>query len=547
VISNSVKFSFIVRFLIIPVFLLSLQAQAQTWYRNTGSLHELWYANSDLEKKQLHNKQHRVGLSTDDQSVIGLNLRTDFNPDSLKNRRLPFYRNRGQFYFEEGENYKIFLNPILNLNAGMAGSKSIYLNSRGVEFKGNLGGKYGLGFYSRITENQWVGPAFVDSFRQRNDVIPGQIWWKNFKNKGYDYIGATGYITFSPIKDFVTAQFGNDRNFIGFGERSLILSDFAAPYLFLKLNTQFGKRFEYQNIFSKFTDYSPLLGNSLFAPKYGALHRISARIGKSTFIGISEMVMFQRADSNQRGYDLSYLNPVIFLRAAEIDAGSNDNVMMAIDVKQHTHFNTLFYGQFVLDEFNIKYVRENNGWWANKYGYQAGAKYVKKNARLGMLSISSEYNRVRPFTYSHFNTGSSYAHFNQSLAHPLGSNFHEIFTRIHYVPKVKKLFRKDDLLIFDASISIARKGVDTTSTSGNYGGNILRSNTTRVQEFNNDLFQGKNINALMLDMSLSYRLGYASFFDIRVQHRSGDNYIGSGTSFSLGYRLNADLRKLNWF
>jgi hypothetical protein len=520
---------------------------AQSWYRNSGSLQELWYSNYDVEAKKLHNKQHFANLAPDGSSLVALNLRTDFNPDSMAKRKLPFYLNRGNLYYEKGQKYQIFLNPVLSLSGGKAGSKSTFVNSRGVEFKGNLGGKYGLGFYSRITENQWVGPGFVDSFGNRNDVIPGQIWWKNFKNKGYDYIGATGYITFSPIKDFVTAQFGNDRNFIGFGERSLILSDFAAPYLFLKLNTKFGKRIEYQNIFSKYTDYSPLLGNSLFTPKYGAMHRISAKIGKGTFIGLSEMVMFQRVDSTQTGYDISYLNPIIFLRAVEIDAGSNDNVMMAIDFKQHTNFNMIFYGQFVLDEFNIKFVRQKNGWWANKYGYQLGAKYAKTESKLGLFSISSEYNRVRPYTYSHFNTGSNYAHFNQSLAHPLGSNFHEVFTRIHYVPKIRKLFRKDDLIMFNASFSVVRKGVDSSLAGNNYGGNILRSNSTRVQDFNNDLFQGQNVNALMADISISYRLGYASFFDLRVQHRSGSKYIGTGTSISVGYRLNADLRKLSWF
>lgn len=537
----------VLRILLCLLLLSCTHLYGQNWYRNTGSLHELWFNNYDVAAKKLHNKQHLSNLAPEETTIVAAHLQTDFDPDSLTKRKLPFYQYRGNFYHERGENYKIFLNPVLSLNAGKAGAKSTFLNTRGVEFKGNLGGKYGLGFYSRITENQWVGPAFVDSFRNRNDVIPGQIWWKNFKNEGYDFIGATGYITFSPIKKFVTAQFGNDRNFIGYGERSLILSDHAAPYLFLKLNTKFGKRIEYQNIFSKFTDYSPLLGNSLFAPKYGAMHRISAKIGKGTFIGLSEMVMFQRSDSNQRGYDLSYLNPIIFLRAAEIDAGSNDNVLMAIDFKQHTGFNTLFYGQFVLDEFNINFIRQNNGWWANKFGYQLGAKYAKTDSKMGLFSISTEYNRVRPYTYSHFNSGSNYAHFNQSLAHPLGANFHELYTRIHFVPKMKKLLRADDLIVFDGAISIARKGVDSSLNGSNYGGNLLRSNTSRIQDFNNDIFQGNNISAIMADISISYRLGYSSFFDLRIQHRSGNSYIGTGTSFSLGYRLNADLRKLNWF
>jgi hypothetical protein len=531
--------------LVLSFLILALGIDAQTWYRPTNSLHELWYNNYDVAARELHNKQHMVDMVVQDESLVGINLSTDLNPDSVKKRKYPFYTHRGQFYYEEGDKYKVFLNPILHFQAGVEGSRQILQNTRGVEFKGNLGGKYGLGFYSRITENQWTAPSFVDSFRRRNDVVPGQIWWKSFKNGGYDFIGARAYITFTPIKNFVTAQFGNDVNFIGFGERSLILSDFAAPYLFLKLNTKFGKRIEYQNIFSKFTDYSPLLGNTLFAPKYGAFHRISAKIGKGTFIGISEIVMYQRADSNQRGYDISYLNPVMFLRAAEVNAGSNDNVMMALDFKQHTNFNTIFYGQFLLDEFNMKFIRQKNGWWANKYGYQLGAKYTSTDAAKSMFSISSEYNRVRPYTYSHFNSGSSYSHFNQSLAHPFGSNFQELYTRVHYVPK--KLMGKKNMVIIDASISIAQKGVDSSLLGSNFGGNILRPNTTRKQDFGNALLQGDKINLLLADVTVSYRIGYASFFDVRVQHRAGSSYIAPGTSITMGYRLNTDLSRLNWF
>jgi len=553
-------------------FFMAITGFSQSFLRNTGGLHELWFNNFDIQRKTLFNKQHWVddnfiykdnfadsGLRS---NVVGY-LKNEWQPgvNTYKRhfKKLPFYDYIGQLYYEEGDDYKIFLNPVLHFNIGKEGNKIISQNTRGVEFKGNLGGERGVGFYSYITENQWVYPSFADSFKNRMDVMPGQIWWKDFKKKGFDYIDARGYITFTPVKKFVKAQFGYDKNFIGFGERSLILGNDAAPYLFLKLNTQFGKHFQYQNLFSKYTDYSPLLGNTLFAPKYGAMHRITAKIGKRTFIGITETVMFQRKDSAHNGYDLNYLNPVIFYRAAEINGGSNDNVIMALDFKQHLK-NTIIYGQFVLDEFNLKYVKQNNGWWANKYGYQLGAKYSPQTT--AMFSVSAEYNKVQPYTYSHFNTGSSYAHFNQSLAHPLGANFQEVFTRIHWVPNWNFGLRKlkvqqsdgstnalkiRDLLIINAEFSYAQKGTDSSINAANYGGNIIRPNTTRVQDFGNTFLQGQKVNAFIADVTLSYRIGYASFFDFRTHYRSGSNYIGTGLSFSFGYRLNTELGRWNWF
>lgn len=528
---------------------ISHLGNAQYWLRNSSSLSELWINNLDLDDVQFHNKQQWVSAGLEklkkDSSLISYYLINEVEPQYLKKRKTPFYQYLGNFYYEKGEKYKLFVNPILNLSYGKEGSNTLYQNTRGVEFKGNIGGKKGVGFYSMITENQWQAPSLLDSFRSRYKVVPGQIWYKGFKGSAYDFIGARAYITFSPIKNFVTAQFGNDKNFIGFGERSLILSDHAAPYLFLKLNTKFGKHIRYQNIFSKYTNYSPLLGNSLFIPKYGATHRVSALLGKKTLIGLSEMVVFQRNDTNQRGYDLSYLNPVIFLRAAEIDAGSNDNVMMALDAKHHLTDNILLYGQFLLDEFNIKFIRQRNNWWGNKYGYQIGAKWVNKVEMENKWSVSTEYNRVRPYTYSHFNTSSNYSHFNQSLAHPLGSNFHELYTRVNFVPHIK-LFRKQDALIFDLNISASRKGVDSLG-GNNYGGNILLDNQTRVDDFGNTLFQGKSVNALISNFAISYRLGPASFFDIRIHSRIGDSHIGNGPSISLGYRLNANMRQYSWY
>jgi hypothetical protein len=57
-------------------------------------------------------------------------------------------------------------------------------------------------------------------------------------------------------------------------------------------------------------------------------------------------------------------------------------------------------------------------------GLQLGAKYI--NA-LGIknLDLQLEYNRVRPFTYSHRDSVANYTHYNQPMAHPLGANFSE--------------------------------------------------------------------------------------------------------------------------
>src|SRR5690606_21175280 len=67
-----------------------------------------------------------------------------------------------------------------------------------------------------------------------------------------NYFQALGYFTFKPVKS-LQLTFGHDKNFIGSGVRSLILSDFSAPYLQLRLDLRLG-RFQYQNIFGQMTN-----------------------------------------------------------------------------------------------------------------------------------------------------------------------------------------------------------------------------------------------------------------------------------------------------
>ena len=52
--------------------------------------------------------------------------------------------------------------------------------------------------------------------------------------------------------------------------------------------------------------------------------------------------------------------------------------------------------------------------------------------KLENLTIQSEFNLVRPYTYAHHNPVQNYAHYNQPLAHPLGANFSEKLLIVNY-------------------------------------------------------------------------------------------------------------------
>lgn len=449
-----------------------------------------------------------------------------------------FYKQKDAFFkVQEYGKYVLIVNPVLHFNGGKDDSSTLYRNTRGIELAGNIGGiDKGIGFYSLLTENQEMYPHPYRYFTDSLNHVPNEFFYKFFKKDGaVDYFQARGYITFNAAKNYVKFQFGHDKHKIGNGYRSLILSDFAPQYLFLKINTDI-KRFHYQNLITQFTDNGPILSNILYGKKYAAMHRLSFDITPRINIGINEMVIFDRMDSTQSNqFDFNYLNPVIFYRSIESNLGSRDNSLMALDLHWRIRNKYAVYGQFLLDEFNLKFLKNEPNWWANKYGYQIGIRAFDL-LKVQNLDVLMEYNRMRPYAYSHKRPTQSYSHFNQALAHPLGANFSEGILDVKY--KLKNKWFLNTTLIY------AITGTDSFLNGRNYGNNILRSYDTRTTEYDSKMFMGNKRSLMVYNLQLSYMLRYNLFLDTRVNYRKyGD---AQNLFFSLGIRLNAESRRLDY-
>src|SRR5690606_28208258 len=104
----------------------------------------------------------------------------------------------------------------------------------GVQLEGSIDERFGYYFF--IGENQARFPGYVNERIVRDNVVPHEGFWKRFKEDGYDFITARGYVNYG-LSKHVEIQLGHDRHFIGDGYRSLVYSDYAPPGFFLKLNT----------------------------------------------------------------------------------------------------------------------------------------------------------------------------------------------------------------------------------------------------------------------------------------------------------------------
>lgn len=429
------------------------------------------------------------------------------------------YKNKSDLYFVDDDDFDIHVSPILNLSYGYNSqigdleSKPLFINTRGVEIRGRINKK--LGFYTMVTENQASSPNFVVNFFETYQGIPYQsfvkVKYEDFTKLQVDYFNAIGYIAFKPIKN-LNLMFGHDKNFIGSGIRSMVLSNFSSPYLQLKANLKIG-RFQYLSILGQMTNLQvPNSGNSsvTFPPKYLAFHHLNVNISKRLNVGLFESVMYGKRDY---GFEFNYLNPLIFYRFIEGYLGSTDNALVGADFKLNLFKSVSTYGQFFLDEYNSEEFKKK-GWWSKKYAWQLGGKYVDI-FKIKNLDLQIEVNRARPFMYSHFTTYSNYVNYNLPIAHPLGANFKEMLFVLRYQPV--------PIVFITLTKMRARKGEDINTI--NFGGNIKLDNKIgRLSDYDNFLGQGFKNTINSFEFLTSIMLKHNFFLDFSFQQRN-DSFV----------------------
>ncbi|MCB9251573.1 MAG: hypothetical protein H6605_03850 [Flavobacteriales bacterium] len=465
----------------------------------------------------------------------------DENANPWKGFKKSIYQTPAAFFSVKTPGLILMLNPVLGLSAGYDQSSGSVTNrfSEGFEVRGTIDSK--VGFYSRLSINHFKFPDYFNSIIDSNLVIPGEGYHVRSEGSFEKFLKSAGYITFSPTSH-IGMQLGFDRNFIGNGYRSLILSNFAREYPFLKINTKIW-RLNYQNLFTQLIDYNKQSATGKGQqPKFMTSHYLGMKLFKNLDIGLFESVVFSRSDSTgSRGFDLNYLNPIIFYTAIERDLNSGDNVIVGFDWKWNFLQRFSFYGQLVLDEFSGKEMLKRSGWWGNKYGAQAGLKYINALGIKGLF-LQAEYNLVRPYTYSHFNRSQNYVHYNEALAHPLQANFREIIFNLRYQLNYR--------WFIDGGFIVAERGLDSSATSKSFGGNILTTYLNRPYEYEHSIGQGVLTKYNIIWLNLSYMAYHNLWLDARVNLRSLKSdlskYDSESSWVQLGLRMNVSMRNYDF-
>jgi hypothetical protein len=392
--------------------------------------------------------------------------------------------------------------PMIDLQSGFDISKNDFLLEKGggamlrynhpKNFSASMTFLGGEASFSRFTDTT------VTTF----GIIPGfGIAYGN--NNRYQWANFSGYVSYS-TKNLFNFQLGKDKHFIGDGYRSLLLSDVANNYPYFRSAINIWN-IQYACWYSWMQDIYQANGiRANFLNKFGTFHYLSWNINKNVNLSFFENIIWQGTDSNRvRGFDVNYLNPVIFFRPVEYSLGSSDNAFIGMNFSWKLGKTLKLYAQAAADEFYVKEIRARKGWWANKQGVQAGMKYI--NAfMIKNLTLQGEINVVRPYTYSHGSPQQSYSHFNQPLAHPFGANFKEAIGILTY--------RKGRWNVLLKGV-VARIGRDSVGSNVSMGQNVMLSYMNRPklangnpQDYGHFIGQGVTTDYLQAEAKITYYL-----------------------------------------
>lgn len=495
------------------------------------------YHSQNIRDLYLDSLNHHTALKTIlHEDTSGLYNQTDSIKRSWFHRKL---FKEHLFEFREPD-FNVFIDFLPDFQIGKSNrDKTLWLNTRGARVQANIGKNFY--FESSFYENQGVFPVYIDSFVSKRRVIPGQgeIKYSDKIGKSYDFAYVNALLSYTPSK-YLNFTLGYGTNSFGDGYRSLILSDIGFSYPYLKITGTLGQ-FQYTSMWAQFIDqqglsFSQAYDGIGYPKKWGVFHFLDWNVSKKLTIGVYDAVIWPDTDTTgrKRGFDWSYMNPVIFLRPAEYSAGSSDNSMLGLNAKYKLFPKTTVYGQFMLDEFKLKEMLSSEGWWGNKWSTQLGFRSFDL-FKVPKLDLQGELNIVRPYTYSYSNTRTNYAHYNQSLAHPMGANFREVLGIASYTYKRWHV---------RGQLTYANYGLDPYQLVS-YGQDIFKSYGDRVSDYDNRIGQGLKTDFIYGQGTIAFVLNpkYNLRLELSAAGRQEKNELETRREFIFSFGLRSTFRQ----
>ena len=267
---------------------------------------------------------------------------TEINPRKTVGQWCKEHFFETNFITAEKNDCSININPLFIFEARkMKGDDTSSLftrNTRGIEAFGKLGGH--IAYYTSFYENQGGFFAYEKEYIEKYDVIPGQGHGKEFKETQLDWAWVTGqiYVYANRNLEFVL---GHGKNFIGHGYRSIILSDQAFNYPYVRSQvTLFDRKLFFNSIWAQTQSWNH---DSDFVSNNHTFHNAVYNV-----LGWNPQVL--------RGVNLSLIHGIAWKK-------SQKSNFLAADLRVSPFRELNIYAQ-------TRYDKDNNP--DKKFGYQAG-------------------------------------------------------------------------------------------------------------------------------------------------------------------------------
>jgi len=388
---------------------------------------------------------------------------------------------------------------------------SISLGELGIRARGTLFDA--VGFYLRMSNGQKIkgNEEDIEMSIVTSPKLSANTKYR-YENNNFDTY--EGYLRYSTKDEWFSIMAGKEALMTGFGYvDKLFLSDNTVPFSYIKVDLKY-KSLHYYYI------YGSLKGDSLgfdLSTKNIAAHRLNINFSNNFRIGFFESLIISESPFN-----FTFLNPVIFLRSADYNAGelvggNRNNALMGIDMEIHPVRKLAFQASLLIDDLNFSTLFSKKvksgipGGNDNRFGLQLGGIWTDAFA-IPSLTAAFEYTRLDPFVYSHRTNKSQYTNWALPLGHNLQPNADEfavklssfIYSRLNVKLTYKhqrtagRIFMRGDTLI------------------QNFGGSINRGDGDMVRE--NIFLQGDRVDKDILILDFTWQPLRQYFIDFKYQY-----------------------------
>ena len=341
------------------------------------------------------------------------------------------YRNRRNLLSATGSDYSLYLDPVIVRSATVGTLKTpekddrVYNAGNGFVMRGTAGEH--VGFYIDVRDSKEWGSR--DYPPQTLTTMPGR-GFVSFKGDRAEFDETNAAVTYTsgPFVIF----YGRGGNVWGRGKQGTLgLSGYASPYEMIKIEAEFW-RLRYTFLAVSLKQYPPIaqfyyanppgvFSDSVTVHKRLSGHRLEVDLTDRLNVGLYETVVYGGR------WEMSYLNPVMFLRGAEHTNGDHDNVVMGVDFRLMVHRSHSVYGEFLIDD--ITTTKLGTDWYGNKFGWQIGS-FIVEPFRFRDTDARIEYTRINPWVYTHRYPINVYDHYRSTLGYHTGPNSDELSAEI---------------------------------------------------------------------------------------------------------------------